>query len=416
MQLFLAYDTEYKQHSTSEPKTPIRAWCLLDDNGAVQESGGQTALSAVAEKVRGLSATLYVFVISPDIVAMQIPRPAGSSSKIKQALPYLLEEQLAEDVDELHFTILNPNDKTTLSIAVINRALMKECVDSLLSAGLVPQTIIPLWIALPIQEPSHWIVLLNAEYAWVRNGSFGGFSLERSQISTLIETLSEAQLPKQITWVTSENISAELEQCKKRNIVVIETSLEGKSKEKNSWLEYAAQQFKPAAGVNLLQGQFNINQQTGSERRWWILAQRLGIAIFAVWFTGLLGQYLFLRGEHFYLQTQINAVYYEAFPNATSVSSPRTIFEREIARVASGTVGTDFLSLLLRIGEVTSNYPQVQLTDIAYVQNTMTISLIADNFSRLQQLEASLREVGLTVEQEAASSTGGVVTARWKIG
>lgn len=413
MQLFLAFDSEYKQHSDTVGKQPIIAWILLDDQGHVKQSGGKTPLAEIAEKCKSLPLTVHVFIISPDVVIMQVPRPAGSFNKIRQAIPFLLEEHLAEDIDLLHFSVINPSSSNTISIAVINKVLMKECVDMLLAAHLVPQTIIPFSLALPIPEESQWTILTNAEYAWVRSGAFAGFSLERSMVTNLLETLPPAQLPKSIHWITAENIKTEIDECKKRNIEVKKITIP--SKGANNWLEYIAKTYKPASHVNLLQGEFSIQQQTGSDKRWWDLVKKLSVAIVVVWFVGLVGQYFFLRWEHFYLQTQIESVYREVFPDTPMVSSPRTIFEREIGLVSSGKVGSDFLSLLLRVGEVTSNFPQIQIIEIVYNERALTISMMADNFSRLQQLDEKMQEVGLTVVQETASSSGGTVNARWKI-
>ncbi|MFI4955294.1 MAG: type II secretion system protein GspL [Gammaproteobacteria bacterium] len=351
--------------------------------------------------------------MNPDVVVLTIPRPAGSFSKIRQALPYLLEEQLAEDIEDLHFAVLNQADPQSLVVAIVNRSVMQQCTQELKMAGLIPQTLLPLWLALAQASNQNWLVLTDSDYIWARTGSFTGLACEREQAQSMLVLLYAKQRPEEITWITSHELDPEwIADCEARDIKTSIIKLEAP----NTWITYVAKHYLPESAINLLQGDFTVKQTTVSEKRWWHAAKVLGVSIVVVWFAGLVAQSFYLQYENNKLQQQIENVYREVFPNAQKVSNPRNIFERELNSAASGKTNNDFLSLLLRVGEVTSAFPQVQLTGVIYDGNQLVINLNVDNFSRLQQIDSQLQQKGLKVEQENAVSTGGVVQARWRIG
>lgn len=409
MQLILAYDSEHLYYN----RHPVRAWCLLDDNQQIELSGSESSLADIAIATQSYNFSTHVLLIKSDVVVLTIPRPAGSASKIRQALPYLLEEQLAEDVEDLHFAILNQTDPQSLVVAIVARKVMEECTQSLIQANLVPHTLLPLWLALPQTSPENWLILADTDYIWLRTGKFGGWACEQDQAQMWLELLHTKQTPNQIDWVMVHDLNPEwLTDYAAKEIPTVTFKLEAPE----TWLTYVAKRYQPESGINLLQGDFIIRQKTVSEKRWWQAAKILSVSVVLVWFAGLLGQYSYLRWEANKLDQQIADIYREVFPNAQKISNPRNLFERELNASASGKNNNDFLSLLLQVGEVTSTFPQVQITNITYDNNQLVLSVNVDNFSRLQQIDKQLQEKGLAVEQENAVSSGGVVQARWRIG
>jgi general secretion pathway protein L len=409
MQLILAYDSEHEQYK----RLPISAWCLLDDNGKVELSGAESSFADMAQTVKPYTFVVHVFLINPDVAVLTIPRPAGSFSKIRQALPYLLEEQLAEDVEDLHFAVLNQTDPQRLVVAITARSIMQQCTWGLTRVGLIPQTFLPLWLALPQPQANQWLALTDTDYIWLRSGKFSGMACERAHVLPLLSVLYTKQAPTEMHWVTPNNVDPEwLEECQTRNIASDVTEI----KSPETWISYIAKNFSAEPGMNLLQGEFTVTEKTVSEKRWWQTAKILAVSVVAVWFVGILGQYFYLSWENNRLQQKIADTYREVFPDAQKISNPRGIFERELNNNSRDKGNNDFLGLLLRVGEVTAAYPQIQMGSITYDNQELVINITVDNFSRLQQIDKELQAQGLTVEQENATSTGGIVQARWRIG
>ncbi|NMU82763.1 type II secretion system protein GspL, partial [Vibrio parahaemolyticus] len=50
--------------------------------------------------------SVVVLLASSDLVLTDVEIPAGASRQLDNMLPYLLEDEIAQDVDDLHFSIL----------------------------------------------------------------------------------------------------------------------------------------------------------------------------------------------------------------------------------------------------------------------------------------------------------------------
>ncbi len=83
---------------------------------------------------------MCVVVPGTDVLLTEPELPAKAGAKLQQIVPYALEEQLAEDIDELHFAIgKRVGDAPTTPVAVVALSLMDEWTNALKAAGLAPE-------------------------------------------------------------------------------------------------------------------------------------------------------------------------------------------------------------------------------------------------------------------------------------
>ena len=70
---------------------------------------------------------MCVLVPGTDVLLAEPELPAKAGAKLQQIVPYALEEQLAEDIDDLHFAIgKRAGDSSTTPVAVVALSLMDE--------------------------------------------------------------------------------------------------------------------------------------------------------------------------------------------------------------------------------------------------------------------------------------------------
>jgi general secretion pathway protein L len=411
MHLVLAYDSQYKPND----QTVVRMWCLLDENKNVILQGVDSTPAQIAEATQNYSFSTTVLLMSPDVNVIQVTRPPGSLNKIRQALPYILEEQLVEDVENLHFTILNQLDHQSLVVAVINRTVLQDCVNALTAAKLIPETILPLWLVLPEGSLQQWRALIDDDYIWVRNGKFTGFAIELGLAEKILSSLYALQAPESIEWIIADNMPIDpvwLAECAANKISTTTRTLTTPE----TWLTYIAQSLPEESALNLLHSEFSIKQQIKEQKRSWKLAAGLVAGIFAVWFVGLIGQYVFYSWNLHQQNQEIENTYQKIFPGTQLIGNPRSAVDRELTRISNGGVGSDFLSLLLRTGDILQKFPQIHITQIVYANSRLDIAITTDNFSSLREVDEAFANQGLPLEQENANSTNGVVQARLIIG
>ena len=77
-----------------------------------------------------------VLVPGTDVLLAEPELPVKAGTKLQQVVPYALEEQLAEDIDDLHFAIgKRAADSATTPVAVVAHSLMDEWLDALQGRG-----------------------------------------------------------------------------------------------------------------------------------------------------------------------------------------------------------------------------------------------------------------------------------------
>lgn len=411
MRLVLAYDSQYPLSGQSI----MRLWCLLDENQQIILQGQDNTPAEIAEATKHYTFTTTVLLMSPDVNVLKVPRPQGSYNKIRQALPYLLEEQLIEDVEKLHFAILDQVDSQNLVVAVINRTLLQNCVTVLTEAKLIPETVLPVWLVLPEADLNQWKILYSSDYFWMRTGEFSGFSLEPEMAEKILSTLYIGPAPDNIEWLVPADTTLNsnwLKECADRNIPTSVSTLPAT----DNWLTYIAKHLPEELTLNLLHSEFSIKQQIIAQKKSWKIVGMLVASIFSVWFLGMVGQYFYFSLNVYLQNKEIEKTYQQIFPGTDLIGNPRTVVDRELTRIAQGAAGTDFLSLLLRTGEIIQKFPQIHIEQMVYNNKQLDISVTADNFSRLKELDEEFANRGVPLKQENVNSTGGVVQARLIIG
>src|SRR5699024_9416755 len=115
---------------------------------------------------------VVLLVPGTDVLLWKANVPGVRGQKLRQALPYSLEDDVAQDVDSLHFAMGGTTDEGERNVAVAARQLMDEWLNPLREHGIEPDAIYPEMFGVP--EPSDenpgWTILLDDELILARTG------------------------------------------------------------------------------------------------------------------------------------------------------------------------------------------------------------------------------------------------------
>lgn len=111
--------------------------------------------------------------------------PTTNLSKALKAVPFALEEQLAQDIEASHFAFGNRLKNNAVPVAVIARNSMEWILAQCRQAKLNPQEIVPEVLALPLHE-GHATIMTNSGHAAVRLSQSKGFSCDADMLSLLL--------------------------------------------------------------------------------------------------------------------------------------------------------------------------------------------------------------------------------------
>jgi len=160
-----------------------RVQCLQVDE---QGSAAGQPVSAPLQEMAGLAQGKQVVVLVPAerLVLTRVAVPTSSRQRQLQAVPYLLEDLLAEDVEQLHFA-LGSYRKGEVAVAVSAHEQMRRWLQRLAEGGIRAKSMLPDVLALPFEEGT-WSVALAEERALVRTGRETGFCCDSGNLSLLL--------------------------------------------------------------------------------------------------------------------------------------------------------------------------------------------------------------------------------------
>src|SRR6185437_782682 len=148
-----------------EPAAPA-SWLVADGAGRIVFREQHGALPEAAALAPGRH--VCALVPAADVVLTEADVPVKSGVKAQQVVPFALEEQLAGDVDSLHFALgRRASESARMPVAVIARALLEGWLAELASAGLTPEAIFAESELAPI-NPGQAVAVLEGDDAIVR--------------------------------------------------------------------------------------------------------------------------------------------------------------------------------------------------------------------------------------------------------
>src|SRR6266849_5785013 len=135
-------------------------WLTIDDTGeseATRQRGSLTLAAAVSRtgKVVALASATQILLAEPEL-------PPGSGVKLARAVPFALEEQLTEDIDQLYFALGKRRAGGGTPVAVVARNVLLQWLSDLRTAGIEPAAI-HADISLLQQNPRQTVL-------WLENG------------------------------------------------------------------------------------------------------------------------------------------------------------------------------------------------------------------------------------------------------
>ena len=386
------------------------SWLVKSPGQAVVRQVQRGALTDIPASM--LEHPVIVFVPADAVLLTSANVPTRNRSRLARAVPYTLEDQLVDDIDDLHFAYGQFDDSGAISTAIIARQTMRTLVDALTAAGITAEKMFPAQLALPL-ERGHWTICMNStRMASVRTSPSLGFACDSQNLVTLLQRAVNKAADKP-TGIDIMNCSAaELDIAALQKD--IEIPLHGIDCQGE---ELIALSRSDVPDINLLQGEFAVTRKWRTNSRRWLPAA----AVFAVWL--ILGMamhgydYVQLNKATTQYQDRIEKLYREVFPNSKNSSDPEKQFERKLAELSGNTSGDNgFLDLLGEAGKFLQQTKGLEINTLSYKTGQIDIDVAFKNTKVLDALRSRLGSLkGLQVEVQSTSVSGDKVQSRLRI-
>ncbi|WP_194756973.1 type II secretion system protein GspL [Aliidiomarina indica] len=336
---------------------------------------------------------LLVFASTLAIGLHELNLPMKSRRQLGQVIPFALEDELAEDIESLHFAWPDSLPKEdAIPVAVVAHEQMNAWLSMLASAGLVVHEIYPDICLLPVAEGEWAMAQFGSEWV-LRTGAWQGTALDHDLLTyfTPDESMGEVTLVRAYGDVQWSSAPAPVE-----------------SSGPALPLELAAT-FSPLGAINLLQGEYRVQQASSFSFRKFKFPAIAAAVCFAVvvanqWVTALQ-----LERETRALSAQTDALYLQTFPNESRVQDPVAQMNAHVMNLR-GPEGGNVLHLLQQLEPAFAAAP-LQLTMMQYDASRGELRLQAngENFNTFERFTRTAREQNLDVNQGQLTSRGGQI-------
>ncbi|WP_087023289.1 type II secretion system protein GspL [Thaumasiovibrio subtropicus] len=316
---------------------------------------------------------IIVLVDAAAMVLTSVTLPPGSGRQIGQVLPFLLEEELAQDIDSLHIQLLAKRGDQG-DVAIVEHTLMASWIAALQDAGLTAKKFVPDCLCLPKREEAFSAAELDGQWL-VRTEEHHGAALDSEWLPL---------------WLHEDNVVAHFTP-KPANAV-------GEWKAETP--ELVMQLLTLGAidsGVNLLSGAY---RQTPSWKKHLKPWRKVAVVV-GLWLAVVAGDFglSIYRSEQLASQYQAESerIFRSLFPSVNRIPTQswmRRQMESELSRLTGEDSGEGILPWLAELEPSFKKVPQFSLTSLRFDHNRSELRLQgeANDFAPFEQMRVLLSE------------------------
>lgn len=394
-------------------------WAPVDGGELVGDVRSGT-LADAADAALGLRTTLVV--PADGILLAETRVPGGSAQRAQTAAKYALEEQLADDVENLHFALGSRRPGDLWPVAVIERHAMEALAARCAEAGLRPLAVLPETLALPLFDPDEppgtvWTMLADGEQALVRLGDHAGFVCDADMAGAMLDgARTEAAAAHAAAADGSEpgSLQLVLHATEGTPALALPADFEVERRRVRGRMELHAAALADAPAINLLQGEFSPRKQLDATWKPWRWTAALAASLLVVVVGGRWLDLRALTAHEGALDAEIAQIFEQALPGVRRVR-PRQQMEQALGRIGAGG-GGGFTDRLGQIAAGLATQTQTTLNSVGSRGDRFDLDLSTDAVPTLDALASALEQQGsLTMTVQSANRDDDGVRARVRV-
>lgn len=365
-------------------------WLQLGGPAHTTQTGATNALAAAAitrEAVLLLPATM--------VLLTEAELPIKNSAQIRQALPFVLEDKLAGDIEHYHLAWVRQVNQR-LAVAAVCKQALADSLHNLRQAGIEVVAVYPESLCLPYQT-DECSLLIEDEQAIFRYGPWLGGGIDVAAMPLLLNKWREQGMQFKTLRIWGQSDLAAWAAGQGVNYV---------EQASNDMPVLFTGQLETLAPLNLMTGPFLVSRAPRSIKRWWPAAAMLAAAL-AVQLTSQWQQNGQLQDEAETLEAQTQGLFRKTFPDVKRIVNVRAQADQALQALQKQHQdgGSEFLRMLYAAGEQLAEQPALQLRGLSFVGDVLQLQVLATDAAQLDSLLQALQQ-GWTVNQQALQTGG----------
>jgi len=429
----------YSPASLNADNTDIVAWALCNAQGELSTKINHGALNDIrASQTSEIANANHVVVLldSRCLHFNQLQLPTQNTQKMLRAVPYALEEFIADDIDDIHFVIANNKQQKNTAVVGIHKQTLQLIIDTFSAAGITIDSLIADTLCLVTGE-NQWALLNFNNTCYLQTNTYSGNVFNQDLLPLFFEKTLQAaagKTPEKLLVFSHESneetehliqnlqpiISKYSANTSDNAAIAIDSDTQnGDNKHSTNQntqiisiaynshpLDVFSGQYKQAEKLNLLQGQFKNKKSSSGNLQYWRLAASLAF-IWLVLHLGLTGyQENQLAHKNADTLAEIKSIYKKTFPQSKRIVNPRVQMEQKLKELKRGANTENGLLFILSesFGTFVLNKKNIHLQSLNYRNNRMDIGLDSTNLQAIETLNKQLNS-NAHIKSEITSSS-----------
>ena len=424
------FELDAQGHFLESPVVHEGDWAALKEWLATLSSEQHAAFkNNVVLLLPGTLATLY-----------RVPVNQGQKKHLNQAVPFLLEELLAANVEAFHFSH-HLIDNHHVDIAVVAKQLMQQIIDFMGAIHIEPIHIFPEEY-LHTHDDTHTLkIFLEAHHSCVvcHPENITKTLDINALLLSLPHLLSAAPIGQKEADHDKSNTHNKQKNASLNNVVIycnphynttnsdaIEQYIRQHAPHITCTLHHAEQQKdfihlivtsifnkkKLRALIDFRVGSFYCRKKMQRNRSVW---RFIGVTA-AIWLTldiaFQIGSGLFYKNKTAHFEKEMRTLYTQNFPNDHSVVDVKASLERKLRNIKNTNTDKGFLNTLKQAAGATASAIKIKSIDYNESNHRFSMDASAVSYQELNNFVESLRQQGLSVDLASANKDGANVLAK----
>ncbi|EMX5213923.1 type II secretion system protein GspL [Klebsiella michiganensis] len=352
------------------PDAATAIWRLAAPGDAAQTGewhpdAGDPTLSLLAQRHPA-----WVLVPTSDCAFHRVTLPAGARRNAQQALAFLLEEQLATEIEESHFALIH-RDKSDCAVAVVGREKMRAWQAWCEGLGLNVLALTPDALALP-HNPTGWSAVRCGEQWLFRCETCSGMAVETPWLGELL--VHWPDLAPIACYSPPPDIAAPWQPRPVQDLLALAAS------------------NPQARKICLRQGNFAAKRRPQTPRRW-RTAIVATLALLLLWSGNRLHDHLALARQADAAVQASRDFYRQWFKAEKNLVNPRLQMQQHLRRLESVSARPVLISRLGALQQIIAETPGIRLRALSFdaARNALQLEISAVSPQALAQFSQRAR-------------------------
>lgn len=401
-----------------DASTPV-PWLLMKAGQLIEQ--GVESLQILAERFgRDSTVAKYVLVPGDRVVLTTVNIPTQQAKYIRRALPYVVEELVAQDIHDVHIAKAhNAGQNGQYDIGIVKHRDLIQWLEMLFGAGVAPNYVVPDVLAVP--RLASWNVLIEGDAVHIRMSEHQGLTVSPANaIEALKLCLADVVGAPSSATVQLGDTDSDAELAANLEAVFLASGVSDvecvRYRESSSEILMSTVSRAGTGVFNLLQGGYKSSRDEGRHLR--ILpvvgAAACALLLYAA-LAGSIGHWLQQKAST--AKEEATQLYRSVYPAERRVLNPRLQMAQHLESAISGGDGSQFGRIMQGFSHAYAATTGIQVKHISFTadNSVMQVSLTAQSIDQVQDFASKLAGDGVSANILSAQQGDSGVEGRLKL-